>query len=216
MIYDVIFRGGVLAKLHFYYSAMNAGKSTTLLQSDYNYNERGMDTLLYSPVVDNRSGVRTSSSRIGLESPAVGFMSDTDILADVSSKIALNSNIKCILVDEAQFLLKQQVLQLCRIVDYHNLPVLAYGLRTDFQGEPFEGSLYLLAWADSLVELKTICHCGRKATMNVRIDASGAPISQGEQVQIGGNESYVSMCRRHFQEATGQKIINQGQIREEA
>lgn len=204
-----------MAKLHFYFSAMNAGKSTTLLQSDYNYNERGMDTLLYSPAVDSRSGVRTISSRIGLESPAVGFSVDTDILADVSRKIAANSNIKCILVDEAQFLVKQQVHQLCRIVDYHHLPVLAYGLRTDFQGEPFEGSLYLLAWADSLIELKTICHCGRKATMNVRIDASGAPISQGEQVQIGGNESYVSMCRRHFHEEMGQKLTSPSEIREE-
>ena len=193
-----------MAKLHFYYSAMNAGKSTTLLQSDYNYNERGMDTLLYSPVVDNRSGVRTISSRIGLESPAVGFSADTDILADVSGKIASNSNIKCILVDEAQILTELQVKELCKVCDTYNIPVMCYGIRTDFRGELFSGSMHLLAYADNLVELKTICeyeNCTRKATMVARF-VDGELVTEGEKVFIGG-DNYKVYCRKHHRKITG-------------
>lgn len=187
-----------MAKLHFYYSAMNAGKSTTLLQSSHNYREQGMDTLLYTPVIDDRYGVGKISTRIGLKADATTFAKDTDIFADIRQNVALNNNIACILVDEAQFLSKAQVKQLVRAVDELNLPVLAYGLRSDYHGEPFEGSLYLLVWADILVEIKTICHCGRKASMNMRVDAAGNPVRQGAQVHIGGNESYVATCRKHF------------------
>ena len=187
-----------MAKLHFYYSAMNAGKSTTLLQSSYNYNERGMDTLLFVPAVENRYGEGKIATRIGLAKEAVRVNEDFDILQYVKQQLQQNPNIKCILIDEAQFLTKQHVLQLCRICDELNTPVLAYGLRTDFKGEPFEGSLYLLALADVLIEIKTICHCGRKAGMNMRIDDAGNKVLEGEQVQIGGNERYVATCRRHF------------------
>lgn len=187
-----------MAKLHFYYSAMNAGKSTTLLQSSYNYNERGMDTLMYAPAIDDRYGVGKIASRIGLDSEAITMPANFDIFADVNSKIAANPNIKCVLVDEAQFLTKQQVQQLCRVSDELNVPVLAYGIRSDFLGEPFEGSKYLLAWADLLLEIKTICHCGRKATMNLRIDERGRAVREGNQVEIGGNDRYVATCRRHF------------------
>jgi len=177
---------------------MNAGKSTTLLQSSYNYNERGMDTLLFVPDIDTRYGGGKVSSRIGLEQNAVNFDEQLDLYQYVEKALAENSNIKCILIDEAQFLTKKQVEQICRITDQLNVPVLAYGLRSDFQGEPFGGSLYLLAWADLLIELKTICHCGRKATMNMRVDEDGNKVLHGEQVVIGGNERYVATCRRHF------------------
>ncbi len=187
-----------MAKLHFYYSAMNAGKSTTLLQSSHNYNERGMDTLLFAPAIDNRFGVGKITTRIGLQADAVIIAKDTDIFTYVSDSAAGNSNLRCVLVDEAQFLTKVQVAQLARITDDLDIPVLAYGIRTDFRAEPFEGSQYLLAWADVLTEIKTICHCGRKASMNMRIDADGKKIQTGEQVQIGGNESYVATCRHHF------------------
>jgi len=187
-----------MAKLHFYYSAMNAGKSTTLLQSSYNYNERGMDTLLYTPKLDDRAGVGVIGTRIGLHAEAITFTADYDIFADVSRKIAANSNIKCVLIDEAQFMSKLHVEQLTKVADELNIPVLAYGLRTDYLGEPFEGSKYLLGWADILIELKTICHCGRKATMNLRVDAEGNPVREGNPVFIGGNESYIATCRRHF------------------
>lgn len=186
-----------MAKLFFYYSAMNAGKSTVLLQSAYNYKERGMEVLLFSPVVANRDGEKISS-RIGLSAEAVIFHPDFDLLAYVKSIKQFQPKLTCILIDEAQFLTKQQVIQLAQIVDVLDLPVLAYGLRSDFQGEPFEGSKYLLVWADNLVEIKTICHCGKKATMNARIDAEGRVVKKGSQIQIGGNESYVSMCRKHF------------------
>lgn len=195
-----------MAKLHFYYSAMNAGKSTTLLQSSYNYNERGMDTLLYAPMIDDRFGQGKIASRIGLEANATMIDAQCNIYEDAKNKIAANPNITCILVDEAQFLTKAQVEQLCLIADDLNLPVLAYGLRADFRGEPFEGSLYLLVWADILIEIKTICHCGRKATMNMRIDAQGRKVSDGEQVLIGGNDSYVSTCRRHFRSGQAQNL----------
>lgn len=187
-----------MAKLHFYFSAMNAGKTTTLLQSSYNYQERGMDTLILTPAVDNRHGQGIVGSRIGIQANAITLSQETDIVSVVRNHCLQNGEIRCVLVDEAQFLTKSQVYQLCQVTDDMGLPVLAYGLRSDFQGEPFPGSLYLLAWADILVELKTICHCGAKATMNMRIDASGQPVREGQQVEIGGNERYVSVCRRHF------------------
>ena len=181
-----------MAKLHFYYSAMNAGKSTTLLQSSYNYNEQGMDTLLYTPIIDDRYGLGKISTRIGLQADAVPITKNDDIFADIRSRLSKNPNISCVLIDEAQFLSKAQIAQLAKATDELGVPVLAYGLRSDYRGEPFEGSLYLLAWADVLTEIKTICHCGRKASMNMRIDANGNAIRCGDQVHIGGNESYVA------------------------
>lgn len=190
-----------MAKLYFYYSAMNAGKSTVLLQSSYNYKERGMDTLLYTPAIDTRYGLGKISSRIGLNSEAIPF-SDTDNLYEQTrEQVAKNPKIKCILVDESQFLTKAQVAQLTEVVDKIDVPVLAYGLRSDFKGEPFPGSMYLLVWADNIVEIKTICHCGKKAMMNARIDDNGQVIKTGDQIQIGGNERYVAMCRKHFNQA---------------
>lgn len=189
-----------MAKLHFYYSAMNAGKSTTLLQSSYNYNERGMDTLLFIPKIDTRYGAGKVASRIGLEALAVSFAPDFNLYESAQKALEKNSNIKCVLVDEAQFITKKQVQQLADIADFLNTPVLAYGLRTDFMGEPFEGSKYLLAIADQLIEIKTICHCGKKATMNVRVDSNGKVLREGEQVEIGGNERYIAVCRKHFNE----------------
>ena len=188
-----------MAKFYFYYSAMNAGKSTTLLQSSYNYRERGMRTLVLTPEVDTRSGAGTISSRIGLQAEAVCF-SQTENLFVLTQQHTDQNSIHCVLVDEAQFLTKQQVVQLGDVVDILDVPVLAYGLRTDFQGNLFEGSQHLLAWADNLVEIKTICHCGSKATMVLRLDAQGSPIQQGEQIRIGGNERYLSVCRKHFKQ----------------
>lgn len=196
-----------MAKLHFYYSAMNAGKSTTLLQSSYNYNERGMDTLLYVPAIDDRHGVGKVATRIGLHAEALAVNRAFDIYEDAKLKLQNNPNIKCILVDEAQFLTKQQVDQLSRITETLNIPVLAYGLRTDFMGEPFAGSLYLLAWADLLIELKTICHCGRKATMNMRVDEKGRAVREGEQIEIGGNDRYIATCRKHFRLGEAKKFM---------
>lgn len=191
--------GSILAKLHFYYSAMNAGKSTILLQSAYNYQERGMEAILFTPAIDTRYGVGKVSSRIGLQSPAIPFDKDFNLFDHVSHALqAPGQKIRCVLVDEAQFLTKAQVMQLTDIADLLNLPVLAYGLRTDYMGEPFEGTMYLLAWAEELNEIKTICHCGRKATMNMRIDAQGNPVKSGEQIVIGGNESYIATCRKHY------------------
>jgi thymidine kinase len=188
-----------MAKLHFYYSAMNAGKSTTLLQSSYNYNERNMNTLLFTPQIDDRFGTGKITSRIGLSDSARSFKRE-DNLYDYTIKELQSKKISCVLIDEAQFLTKQQVSQLCDITDSLNIPVLAYGLRSDFRGEPFEGSLYLLVWADNLIELKTICHCGKKATMNMRIDENGKVVRDGAQVEIGGNDRYVSVCRKHLKE----------------
>lgn len=187
-----------MAKLHFYYSAMNAGKSTTLLQSSYNYNERGMDTLLYTPAIDNRDGVGKIATRIGLKADAIPVNKCFNLYESIQTKLSENANIKCVLIDEAQFLSKRQVQQLTQVTDFLDIPVLAYGIRSDFKGEPFEGSLYLMTWADLLIELKTICHCGKKATMNCRIDENGDMITEGAQVEIGGNDRYVSMCRKHF------------------
>lgn len=186
-----------MAKLYFYYSSMNAGKSTSLLQSSYNYQERGMNTLVLAPELDNRYGVGKITSRIGLEADAQTFTPEHDLLNLVSTAHA-NKTLHCVLVDEAQFLTRDQVHQLGEVTDSLDIPVLAYGLRTDFRGEPFEGSKYLLAWSDNLRELKAICHCGAKATMVIRLDESGNPVKEGSQVEIGGNDRYVSLCRRHF------------------
>lgn len=187
-----------MAKLYFYYSAMNAGKTTTLLQSAHNYRERGMRTLILTPRLDNRFGEGVVASRIGLSAPGTVFGRDEDLQALVLADIADNGPLHCLLVDEAQFLSKAQVWQLGEIVDRAGVPVLAYGLRTDFRGELFEGSQYLLAWADNLVEIKTICHTGRKATMVVRVDEQGRALSDGPQVEIGGNDRYVSVSRGEF------------------
>lgn len=187
-----------MAKLYFYYSAMNAGKSTTLLQSDYNYRERGMETLLFTPELDNRQQKGLISSRIGLQANAITFDAHTNLYGMVEAIQQERPALKCVFVDEAQFLNKLQVQQLAAIVDQLNLPVLTYGLRSDFQGEPFEGSLYLLILAEEISEIKTICHCGRKATMNMRIDDKGNKVSDGAQVEIGGNDRYIATCRIHF------------------
>ncbi len=194
-----------MAKLYFYYSAMNAGKTTTLLQSAHNYRERGMRTLILTPKLDNRYGEGQVASRIGLSAPGVTFERDDDLFALAKADIKANGPLHCVLVDESQFLDKRQVWQLTEIVDECDVPVLAYGLRTDFRGELFEGSQYLLAWADTLTEIKTICHTGRKATMVVRVDEHGRAVTDGPQVQIGGNERYVSVSRPEF------KKIMQGQ-----
>jgi thymidine kinase len=186
-----------MAKLYFYYSSMNAGKSTNLLQSSYNYRERGMNTLVLAPRLDVRYGEGKVTSRIGIEADAHTFTEDTDLFAFVEA-INQDTPLHCVLIDEAQFLTRDQVFQVSEVTDRLNIPVLAYGLRTDFQGEPFEGSKYLLAWADNLKEIKAICHCGTKATMVVRMDESGKAVTQGSQVEIGGNDRYVSMCRKHF------------------
>ena len=193
-----------MAKLYFYYSAMNAGKSTVLLQSSYNYRERGMNTLILAPEIDNRGGVGKVASRIGLECEATTFNTADNLFSQVQA-VHEKSPIHCVLVDEAQFLTRLQVRQLSDVCDTLDIPVLAYGLRTDFQGRLFEGSQALLAWADSLIEIKTICHCGSKATMVLRIDADGKAIKDGQQVQIGGNERYLSVCRKHFKEGISQR-----------
>ncbi|MDA9556002.1 thymidine kinase [Vibrio sp.] len=189
-----------MAQMYFYYSAMNAGKSTTLLQSSFNYQERGMTPLIYTASLDDRYGTGKVTSRIGLQQDARLFNGHTNLLDDVKEQLT-NTKIHCILVDESQFLSKDQVYQLTEVVDKLNIPVLCYGLRTDFLGELFEGSRYLLSWADKLVELKTICHCGRKANMVIRTDETGKALQDGEQVAIGGNESYVSVCRQHYKAA---------------
>ncbi len=188
-----------MAKLYFYYSSMNAGKSTILLQSSYNYRERGMNTLVFMPELDTRYGECLVTSRIGLQTSAKPF-SLLDNLFELTRLAHIDEPIHCVLVDEAQFLSKRQVRQLSEIADSIDIPVLTYGLRTDFQGNLFEGSMHLLAWADNLVEIKTICHCGRKATMVLRLDDQGKPVRDGDQVKIGGNECYLAVCRRHFKE----------------
>ncbi|MDC8014202.1 thymidine kinase [Tahibacter soli] len=187
-----------MAKLYFYYSAMNAGKTTTLLQSAHNYLERGMRTLIYTPRLDDRFGEGIVASRIGLKAYGRIFEREEDLLARTRDDVAANGALHCVLVDEAQFLTKAQVWQLTEIVDALKIPVLTYGLRTDFRGELFEGSQYLMAWADSLTEIKTICHTGKKATMVVRVDEHGRAVTQGPQVEIGGNDRYVSVSRAEF------------------
>jgi len=189
-----------VAKLYFYYSAMNAGKTTNLLQSRHNYAERGMNTLVVKPRIDSRSGENRVRSRIGLEADAVDVDPSVNLL-DLVVDTCARQPIHCVLVDESQFLSTEQVDQLTEVVDRLDVPVLAYGLRTDFLGELFEGSRQLLALADELREIKTGCHCGRKATMVVRFDDKGQPLRSGDQIKIGGNETYVSMCRRHFKES---------------
>ena len=186
-----------MAKLYFYYSTMNAGKSTMMLQASYNYQERGMQTLLLAPDIDNRDGENIVSSRIGLTAPATSFHT-ADNLYSLIQSIGSTQTIDCIFIDEAQFLEKQQVKQLSDVTDELDIPVLCYGLRTDFQGNLFTGSEQLLAWADELTEIKTICHCGRKANMVLRIDADGNVIKQGAQIKIGGNDHYISVCRKCF------------------
>jgi thymidine kinase len=189
-----------MAKVYFYYAAMNAGKSTVLLQSSYNYRERGMRTLLFTPAIDTRFGSGRIESRIGLRSGAISLSAADNILNRVRHECATQP-VACVLVDEAQFLTPEQVWQLSEVADALDIPVLCYGLRTDFQGKLFPGSATLLGIADDLSELKTICHCGRKATMNLRVDKGGRAVREGAQVEIGGNDRYVSMCRRHFKAA---------------
>ena len=186
-----------MAKLYFYYAAMNAGKSTTLLQADFNYRERGMETMLWTAAFDDRSGTGTIGSRIALSAPAHSFDGAIDLFAAVAEELK-KRKLDCILVDEAQFLTRGHVLQLCRVADELGIPVLCYGLRTDFQANLFEGSAALLSLADALIELKGICDCGRKATMNLRVDAEGHAVAAGAQTEIGGNDRYVALCRRHF------------------
>ena len=186
-----------MAKLYFNYSSMNAGKSTMLLQANHNYIERGMNPRIYTSDLDNRFGKGEIVSRIGLKEKSNIFTSKTDIYRDILN-FRKNSIVDCVLIDEAQFLTQNQVIQLGKIVDELDTPVLAFGIRTDFQGNLFEGSKYLLAWADNLKEIKTVCHCGRKATMVLRLNAKGEVVSDGTQIEIGGEEKYVSVCRKHF------------------
>ncbi len=190
-----------MAKLYFHYSTMNAGKSTLLLQASYNYRERGMATLLLTAALDDRAGSGRIASRIGIAEPALGFTPEADLFALIEAE---GRDAACIFVDEAQFLTEDQVWQLARVADDLGQPVMCYGLRVDFRGRLFPGSAALLALADDLREVRTICHCGRKATMVVRQDEGGRVLHQGAQVQIGGNETYVSLCRCHWREAMGE------------
>ncbi|WP_133364755.1 thymidine kinase [Qipengyuania sediminis] len=190
-----------MAKLYFYYASMNAGKSTNLLQADFNYRERGMATMLWTAALDTRSEGRIRS-RIGLEAAAHRYTPGTDLWAETLARHDVEK-LACVLVDEAQFLTAKQVWQCARLADAAGIPVLCYGLRTDFRGDLFPGSAVLLGIADALVELKGVCHCGRKATMNLRVDAQGAAVRAGAQTEVGGNERYVALCRRHFSEAIG-------------
>ena len=193
-----------MAKLYFHYSTMNAGKSTLLLQAAYNYRERGMQVHLMTARHDDRAGQGRIASRIGIASEAETYGTGDDLFACVARASETNDGtLACAFVDEAQFLTEKQVWQLARVVDDLGVPVMCYGLRVDFQGQLFPGSAALLALADEMREVRTICHCGRKATMVVRQDASGAVMREGAQVQIGGNETYVSLCRRHWRDAMG-------------
>ena len=196
-----------MAKLYFYYASMNAGKSATLLQANFNYHERGMRTMLWTAAHDDRGSAdggddHAIESRIGLHTAAHRFAPDTDLAARVGAVHAVEP-LACVLIDEAQFLTPEQVWQCARLADRANIPVLCYGLRTDFRGQLFPGSAVLLGIADALIELKAVCHCGRKATMNLRVDASGAAVHEGQQTEIGGNDRYVALCRRHFGESLG-------------
>ena len=186
-----------MAKLYFNYSSMNAGKSTALLQANHNYHERGMKTKMFTYSGDNRFEKNKIVSRIGISADSNSFSETTNLFQNLIEDKE-QKKIKCVLIDEAQFLKKEQVAQLGRIVDELDIAVLAFGIRTDFQGELFEGSKYLLAWADNLKEIKTVCWCGRKATMVVRLDSEGKILSEGKQLEIGGNEKYVPLCRAHF------------------
>jgi len=186
-----------MAKLYFNYSSMNAGKSTVLLQAAYNYEERGMTTLLMIAAFDDRAGKGRIASRIGLAADADVFTAENDVFAHVV-KARAAGKVDAVLIDEAQFLTEEQVWQLARVADELRVPVMCFGLRTDFQGKLFPGSAALLALADNLKEIKTICWCGRKATMVARLDADGRIVEEGDQVVIGGNETYVSLCRNHW------------------
>jgi thymidine kinase len=191
-----------MAKLYFHYSTMNAGKSTALLQASHNYREGGMATYLLTAQFDTRAGEGRIASRIGIGEPADTFNPDEDMFAKVSARLALGPA-ACVFIDEAQFLTRDQVWQLARVVDDLGVPVMCYGLRVDFRGELFAGSAALLALADEMREVRTICACGRKATMVVRKGPDGRALKDGAQVLIGGNETYVSLCRRHWREAVG-------------
>ena len=188
-----------MAQLYFYYSSMNAGKSTHLLQSSYNYQERGLNTVIYTAQIDDRFAKGKVASRLGIDADALLFNEDTTLFSDIE-ELHQRQKIDCVLIDEAQFLSADQVKQLTDIVDSLHIPVLAYGIRTDFLGQTFSGSAALLAWADKLVELKTICHCGRKANFVIRLDSNGNAVTGGEQVEVGGNERYEPLCRAHFKE----------------
>lgn len=189
-----------MAKLYFHYSSMNAGKSTALLQADHNYFERGMNALLFTARLDDREGVGVISSRIGIKKGALTFENGDNLFNIVESE-KNRSGLDCVLIDEAQFLSKEQVQQLTRVVDKLEIPVLTYGIRTDFMGEVFEGSKFLMGWADEIKEIKTVCHCGKKATMNARVSKDGKMETAGEQIEIGGNERYISLCRNCFSES---------------
>ena len=193
-----------MAKLHFHYSTMNAGKSTLLLQASYNYNERGMQTYLLTATFDDRAGSGKIGSRIGIEAGADTYATGTDLFEMIRARLAAGP-CACVLIDEAQWLTREQVWQLARVVDDLGVPVMAYGLRVDFRGELFPGSAALLALADEMREVRTICHCGRKATMVIRVDAQGTALTEGAQIEVGGNERYVSLCRVHFREAIGDR-----------
>jgi len=194
-----------MAKLYFHYSTMNAGKSTSLLQASHNYREGGMDTFLITAQFDNRAGEGRIASRIGIGEPADTFGPDEDLYAKLAVRLTLG-RVACVFIDEAQFLSKRQVWQLARAVDDLGVPVMCYGLRVDFRGELFPGSAALLAWADEMREVRTICHCGKKATMVIRRGPDGRALKDGEQVVIGGNETYQSLCRRHWREAVEQPL----------
>ncbi|HET9355007.1 MAG TPA: thymidine kinase [Sphingomicrobium sp.] len=192
-----------MAKIYFYYAAMNAGKSTTLLQADFNYRERGMQTMLWTAAFDDRSGSGTIGSRIALSAPAHTYDEDCNLFDAVVQEL-IKRKLDCLLVDEAQFLTQRHVLELARVADELGIPVLCYGLRTDFQGKLFPGSAALLALADSLIELKAVCECGRKATMNLRVDSEGHAVADGAQTEIGGNDRYIALCRKHFFQRLGE------------
>jgi thymidine kinase len=191
-----------MAKLYFHYSTMNAGKSTALLQASYNYVERGMETYLLTADFDGRSGQGQIASRIGIAAEADTYASDSDLFAMIEGRLA-KGPVACVMVDEAQWLTREQVWQLARAVDDLDVPVMCYGLRVDFRGELFPGSATLLALADEMREVRTICHCGKKATMVIRVDAEGNALMEGAQVEVGGNDRYISLCRRHWREAVG-------------
>lgn len=200
-----------MAKLYFYYASMNAGKSTTLLQADFNYRERGMETMLWTAALDDRYGAGQVTSRIGLMAEAHKFDPESNLFEAVSAE-NMERPLACVLVDEAQFLTRAQVLDLARLADEAGIPVLCYGLRTDFSAELFPGSAALLGIADALVELKAVCECGRKATMNLRVDANGRAVVEGAQTEIGGNDRYVAMCRRHFMEKRREAAAAPGEV----
>jgi thymidine kinase len=191
-----------MAKLYFHYSTMNAGKSTSLLQASYNYREGGMQTYLVTARLDHRAGAARIASRIGIGEDADTFEPGEDMFAKIAARLATGP-VACVFIDEAQFLSREQVWQLARAVDDLGVPVMCYGLRVDFQGNLFPGSAALLAWADEMREVRTICHCGKKATMVIRRGPDGRALKEGDQVQVGGNETYVSLCRRHWRQAVG-------------